>query len=279
LAPDPQADSIDTLEADDAAFLQWLFNLAGLDARQYRPESLARRLPACLRKLRVSSVTLARAALQRSPKLVDEAINSLLIGVTGFFRDEPLFEQLASQILPGLTTPDRMLRIWSAGCSDGSELYSVAMLLWEMGRLNGVELLGTDCRGHATRCAARGVYDQASLGGVSPERLAAHFVRMPRAGVIEAKHSPEQWCIKPPLRQAAKWRTANILETVEPGPWDLILFRNTSMYLRGGATVKMWDHLISALLPGGYLILGNAERPAPMPDLIPIGQCIYRRHG
>src|SRR6516164_5078729 len=79
-------------EADP--FVNWLFRQAGLSAAHYRPETLRRRLPACLRNLRVRSTEQARQLLERSPGLVPAAVSALLVGVTTFFRDREPFERL-----------------------------------------------------------------------------------------------------------------------------------------------------------------------------------------
>ena len=90
--------------------------------------------------------------------LVPKALESLLIGTTEWFRDEPVFEQLEKQVLPMLLHRTDNLRVWSAGASEGLELYSLAVLLAKCGRLSGSHLLGSDCRVEAIDRAERGIY-------------------------------------------------------------------------------------------------------------------------
>src|SRR5262245_48863817 len=113
---------------DQATFVDWLFAQAGLDAHAYRPEPLRRRLPTWLRRLPGNSLAEARAAVECRPERVAAAMSDLLIGVTGFFRDAAVFDTLARDILPPLAERRQGLHIWSAGCSDGAELYSLGML-------------------------------------------------------------------------------------------------------------------------------------------------------
>src|SRR5688500_2562624 len=112
-------------DADDA-FLAALLFRAGLRALDYRPESLRRRLPACLRALRAQDAAHARSLVRRSAQLVPVAIDALLLGVTEFFRDAPTFDWLANHFrdLAATSSGDQALRVWSAGCSDGAELCS-----------------------------------------------------------------------------------------------------------------------------------------------------------
>lgn len=93
------------------SFIAWVLGRAGLDAAAYRPQPLERRLPACLRTLKVGSPQAARELLGRKPHLVAKAVSSLLIGVTEFFREPEVFDFLSAQVLPALAG-NRRLRIW-----------------------------------------------------------------------------------------------------------------------------------------------------------------------
>src|SRR5688500_18656561 len=75
------------LSGEQASFLGWLFERAGLDVRAYRPETLRRRLPSCLRELHVRTAAQARRRLAADPDLVGPAVAAMLVGVTLFFRD------------------------------------------------------------------------------------------------------------------------------------------------------------------------------------------------
>jgi chemotaxis methyl-accepting protein methylase len=257
---------------DDGAFLSYLFSRAGLNARNYRTPTLRRRVPACLRALRAPTVSHARRLLQTSPSHVPLALGAVLVGVTSFFRDAAVFDGIARQLEPLLTDPARRVRVWSAGCSHGAELYSVAMLLAELNVLDRCELLGTDCRQEALIRAAAGRYDASEFGGVSPDRLARHFT--PDA----AGPAPAARLVRPSLRNCVTWRTADVLTDPEPGPWDLILCRNMAMYLRPHAADRLWHTLAAALRPGGVLVVGKAERPtAAARALTAVAPCVYRR--
>jgi chemotaxis methyl-accepting protein methylase len=136
---------------------------AGLDPFAYGRDSLLRRLPACMRALKVKSPADCRSLLSHRTDLVSVAVSSLLIGVTQFFRDADVFDALRALVLPELrASVHSPLRIWSIGCSNGAEIYSVAILLAEHGLLERCVLLGTDCRTDAVEQASRGEYREAS---------------------------------------------------------------------------------------------------------------------
>jgi chemotaxis protein methyltransferase CheR len=282
LAPTAEPELDAAFDEDERFFLQWLFRQGGLDVSRYRAETLARRLPALLRRLRVADVDLARAALEHDPHLIQDALSSMLIGVTSFFRDAGVFDELAGRVLPDLLSrrahvAHRPLRVWSAGCSEGQELYSVAMLLMELGAHNDVELLGTDCRPDATRVAGQGIYQEPAVRMLSTERLHLHLDPLPDAATRGPVQTKRQWRIKEALRSMTRWRTADLTSMDEPGPWDLILCRNAAMYLRGDTAANLWSRLASALAPGGYMVLGRAERPIGATNLALFDQHLYRR--
>lgn len=271
--PRPRAEPRDdpALPSDEDAFVTWVLSRAGLDGRAYRRGSLRRRVPACLRALRVETIADARRLLWRDPSLVPAAADALLIGVTSFFRDRAVFGPLADTLLPALAASGRRLRVWSAACSDGAELYSVAMLLAELNVLHRCELLGTDCRGEAVARAAAGKYDAATCRTVSPG-LRERYMQP-----VDAATSAQR--VRRRIRDAVTWRTADVLDASEAGPWDLILCRNLAMYLRPAAAERLWRGLARALRAGGLLVVGKAERPvsAAAELLVPAGPCVYRR--
>jgi chemotaxis methyl-accepting protein methylase len=274
--PADQADGASTMltssrpleiSPEERSFLRWLLARVQLDLNDYRPETFVRRLPACLRMLRAASPAHARALLERNRLLVAPAIDSVLIGVTSFFRDQQVYGAIERLVIPRITEK-HATRVWSAGCSDGAELYSLAMLLAERGVLHRCALLGTDCRIEATRRAAAGRFlDSQAERDIPPALLGKYFT----AGADGA------YVAKPLLCARLQWRTADVLHVLEPGPWDLILCRNLAMYLTGGATARLWAALAGALRPGGYLVLGKAERPHGTQMLSAAGPCIYRR--
>jgi chemotaxis protein methyltransferase CheR len=249
-----------------ADFIHWLFQQIGVDAGQYRAETLSRRLTACLRGLRVAAVDEARRLLERQPQLIPSAIDTMLVGVTSFFRDPDVFAMLADGVLPDLARGRSGLHVWSAGCSDGAELYSVGMLFAPLGWLASSYLLGTDCRAVAIQQARAGWFSPAACA-TAPPLLRARYLQ-DEGGRVRASAL---------LRSALRWRVANLLQAAEPGLWDIILCRNTAMYLQSEATARLWRQLEAALRPGGLLVVGKAERPVGVKGFEPLGPCLYRR--
>ncbi len=247
-------------------FFACLLATAALPADAYRSRALTRRLPACLRFLRVNTVEEAMRRLKAEPALATAALNVALLGVTEFFRDRAVFDALRGAVLPELLARQRAVRVWSAACSEGHELYSIAMLLAEAGRLQGSQLLGTDCRLDAIAAARSGAFGPESLGRLDEARRTRYFT--PTRG----------WAtIDPVLRGAVEWRVADLLHSAERGPWDLILWRNMAIYLESDAAEEIWLRLCGELAGGGYLVTGKADHLPKWLPLERVAPCIYRK--
>jgi chemotaxis methyl-accepting protein methylase len=242
-----------------------VLELAGLPVGAYRAVPMRRRLPACLRALKVDSFSAARPLLEQHPKMLMNAVSSLLIGVSDFFRDSDVFDALKRIIAGEISMQPGPIRVWSAGCSNGSELYSVAILLAEAGLLGRSILVGTDCRPDAVQEARAGLYSRSCVQQIAAPLLQRYFEK---AG--------GQWRVREPLRQNIRWRVRNFLDGLEAGPWDIILWRNVAIYLESGPAAGMWESLSKALRPGGILVVGKAELPPKSAGLPCISRSIYR---
>lgn len=246
--------------------INWVLEQSGLDPVCYQPKALGRRLGACLRALRAENEQDAFGVLRRKPEMLSLAVSALLIGVSGFFRDEAVFEHLEQHVLPGLLSCGAEVNVCSAGCSGGHELYSVAILLDELGGLERTQMLGLDCREEAIEQARSGVYNHLELAGLPNGRRERFFGLQDGCGMIVTR-----------LRERIQWRTADLLTYAGNHLWDLILFRNVAIYLRPEHAGIVWRALERQLKPGGVLVSGKAERPPSSLQLRRETACIYRK--
>jgi len=237
-----------------------------LPVEAYRLPPMIRRIPACLRAIRAASIAEGHERLDKHPELMVRAVNALLIGTTDFFRDRPVFDALQHSVIPQMLEVKRHPRVWSAACSDGSELYSVAMTFALFGELQEGQFLGTDCR--------REVVDQARRGQFAKSRMCR--LRQPQRSLFTV-NGQEFTGIAPEIRRATCWRTAEVLADNPGGPWDMILCRNLAIYLAPKALRGLWQMLADALAPGGVLVVGKAEKPV-VPGLRKIHPSIYCKH-
>lgn len=247
-------------------FFSSLFGYVGLSTWAYRKSALQRRLPACLRFLGAKDVPTALQKLEDCPDLATPALSVVLLGVTAFFRDAAVFERLREELSTAWIRRETPHRVWSAASSDGQELYSVAMMLDDLGQLDSWELLGSDCRDEAIDAARRGVFAPSVAHKILSPWREKYFLES--GGGLQ---------VNAPLRNRICWKRADLVSEPEPGPWDLILWRNMAIYLEGAAADRIWSSLVRELAPGGLLMTGKAECPPPGLGLEKIAPCLFRK--
>ncbi len=186
--------------------------------------------------------------------LVSGIVGELTTKETYLFRDPAQFECLADDILPRRIEEARgarrKVRIWSAGCSTGEEAYSAAMMLAEAGVADAV-VLATDLSEAAIERArsgsAAGMRLAPDAGRFGP--LVAHWIRESPTGPAFAEE----------VRSLLRFTTHNVLKDQTPVAQDIVLCRNVMIYFppegQRALVAALWD----ALLPGGALLLGEAE--------------------
>lgn len=193
----------------------------------------------------------------------EHLIAGITVGESYFFRDQAQMAFLRDIWLPALIARRRQaddlhLRVWSAGCADGQELYSIAMLLADLlpdlERWN-LHLLGTDLNVTALARALRGRYSEWSLRA-TPEPARRRYFRQENDG---------SWAISPVLRGHARYAYLNLREDSFPSmlsetvALDLILCRNVFIYFDPAIVTQVMAKFHASLVPDGCLLLGASD--------------------
>lgn len=206
-------------------------------------------------------------------------VNALTTNHTFFYRERHHFDHLAETVRPALlakAVSGQPVRIWSAGCSTGEELYSLVMALLGPDKaaarpfLKGnVAILATDLADHAVAGAKAATYAPESLKDV-PRELTHNWVRE-EAG--EARIAPD-------VCGMVRIKRLNLLgEWPMTRPFDVIFCRNVMIYFDQPTKDRLIARFADQLLPGGYLYIGHSERvggPAQQ-TLASVGNTIYRK--
>jgi len=186
-------------------------------------------------------------------------IAAITTGETFFFRDTAPFELLKHKVFPELVDRRKRMgasapiRVWSAACSSGQEIYSVAMILKELlgdPHRYGVRLLGTDISDDAVARASKGIFTALEMDrGLSETLRARHFV--PCAG---------GWKIADELRALATFKRVNLMQDFSVlGKFDVVLCRNVAIYFSDQDRVSLFGRLEKALEREGTLMVGSME--------------------
>jgi chemotaxis methyl-accepting protein methylase len=262
--PAPAGEPETEISLHARALVRGILHGTGVNPSAYRMTALARRIPACLRALGAASEDEAIRLVARDPLHRVTALNTLLLGVTEFFRDAEPYAALRRMTLPELLRNRAGLRILSAGCSDGSELYSLGMCAAEHGALARSQLHGIDCRRAAVDAAAAGWYSKDAVRTI-PSDFQMRHLRWFGGG----------YQITQNLRSKTSWQVGDLSSFSAQARFDLIACRNVAIYLAHDAAAELWSKLHSALADGGILFVGKAERPSgSFERIVP---CLYRK--
>jgi two-component system, chemotaxis family, CheB/CheR fusion protein len=237
------------------SFLDFLRINRGFDFTAYKRSSLIRRIQKRMQAVDADSVDAYQSYLAKHPEEFGMLFNTILINVTSFFRDPPTWELLSAEILPQLLEAkpaDEPIRIWSAGCASGEEAYSLAMMTAEaMGPeavRERVKIYATDVDEEALNQARQARYTARQVEGVSPELLARYF-----------EGNGQGYVFSKELRHSVIFGRHDLIQDAPISRIDLLVCRNTLMYLNSETQSQVLARFSFALREGGYLLLGKAE--------------------
>jgi chemotaxis protein methyltransferase CheR len=208
---------------------------------------------------------ISRARSESCRTLERRMIDAITTNETLFFRDTAPFELLRHKIIPELIDRRRSqgktkIRIWSAACSTGQEIYSISILLKQLlgdPERYGVSILGTDISDAAIARASKGIFSQVEISRGLPGEMRTQYFH-PRDG---------GWQIRDELRALASYKRLNLLQDFSSlGRFDIILCRNVAIYFSDADRRTLFSRLQRALEPGGYLMIGAMESLAGMPQ-------------
>jgi chemotaxis protein methyltransferase CheR len=167
-----------------------------------------------------------------------------------WFKSDWLNEQIA-QHRSGNRTPE--LRVWSAGCADGAEPYSIAICLAEnMYRLRdwSLQVIGTDISQEMLDSARAGIFKPRSVQAVTERQRRRYF---------QGQGETERWQIREPIKQLVEFKHHNLMEPLSGPKFDCIFIRNVLIYFDQQSKRIVIDNLLNALAVGGHLVVGPSE--------------------
>jgi len=183
------------------------------------------------------------------PDRLKEFLDFFTINVSEFFRIPEKFEYLATRILPNLMARDRELRVWSAGCSNGAEPYSLAMVLEELAPHGRWSILATDVDRTTLARAQRGDgYGSVDVRNVTPQRLARYFER-DAAG----------YRVSESIKRRVKFKLHDLLKDPFEDGFQLVLCRHVVIYFTEEAKDVLYRKFAESLVDGGVLFVGGTE--------------------
>ena len=243
---------------------KYVYDISGISLDQSKTYLFETRLGPLLEEYGLSSYSeLYNRAVSDVGKTVEKKIvDAISTNETLFFRDKGPFEALRHKILPDLIDARSAkssgrfsipIRIWSAACSTGQEIYSIAIILKELlpdiSKYN-IRLLGTDISDAAIAQASQGIYSKFEIErGLAPDILRKYF--SPVSG---------GWKVKDEIRAMATFRKLNLMLPFKAlGKFDIVFCRNVAIYFNMEDRKRLFERIAEILEPDGYLIIGSTE--------------------
>ncbi|MBV8035884.1 protein-glutamate O-methyltransferase CheR [Roseateles sp.] len=209
----------------------------------------------------------------QAPGELQVAVDLLTTNETYFFREPKHFDLLRKHAQHAVEVR-RPLRVWSAACSSGEEVYSIAMVLDDIMGAQGWEVMGSDISTRMLRRARAGHYPLERTRQVPLDYLRRYCLR----GFGDHEGS---LLIQRPLRDRVQFCHLNLMESLpKAAGYDLIFLRNVMIYFNGDTKRQVVSRVLSVLKPGGHLLIGHSENLNGINDQVTaVAPSVYRKPG
>lgn len=261
-------------------FADYLYEYAGIKLTLQKKNLLITRLSQMIEKQGFPSFRayFDHMKADRTGKTLTEFINRISTNHTYFFREEEHFKFLKEKALPEFSEKlrrEKDLRIWSAGCSNGSEPYTISMLLDEFFDMQmrewDTKILATDISEKVLGMAVNGIYKTTDIDKIPPLWRMKYFKKV----------GPDDFQVVDTIRNNVIFRRLNLLSDFPfKRPFHIIFCRNVMIYFDEPTKAKIVQKYYDLLVPGGYLLIGHSETidrsSSPFAYVMP---SVYRREG
>ena len=261
------------------AILHLLRERSKHDLTLYKISTVKRRVDRRMSVHGLDSLARYERFLRENPQELDLLFKEMLIGVTRFFRDLVVWQELKDRVLPALLarrTPGTGLRAWVVGCSTGEEAYSLAIAFREVADTQPVpdawtlQIFATDLNADAIAIARSGHFSSKIADDMTPERLSRFF-----------DAQGDGFLIRKEIRQMVLFAQHDVILDPPFTRLDILSCRNLMIYFNATLQQRLLPLFHYALRPGSVLVLGEAETLGRSASLFaPLDQKsrLYRRN-
>jgi two-component system, chemotaxis family, CheB/CheR fusion protein len=229
----------------------------GNDFSLYKKNTIYRRIERRMGVHKVDKISSYVHFLQDNPIEVNILFKELMIGVTNFFRDAEVWENLKEKVIPNIISnlqPGSILRAWVPGCSTGEEAYSLAIVFKEVvEKINphggfSLQIFATDLDSDAIEIARKGIFPSNIVADVSPTRLNRFFLA-----------TEDGYFINTEIRETIVFAQHNIIMHPPFTKIDILSCRNLLIYLEPELQKKLLSLFFYSLNNKGIMVLGSSE--------------------
>ena len=248
---------VDISDADFQRLVNFIKSNYGINLAQKR-QLITSRLASLLQQEGYSSFTpfVDKLLNERNPNHIEQVLNRLTTNYTYFMREEEHFRFFERVALPDLVRKhqrDKVLSIWSAGCSSGEEPYNISMYIKEfLGNQASswdTRVLATDISQRVLTTAKRGIYEL-------PDNMPENF----RKRYFTPIKGTNQYQVAPVIKDNVIFQTFNLMDPIRFRlKFDVIFCRNVMIYFDQPTKDALVRRFYDATVPGGYLMIGHSE--------------------
>ena len=256
--------------------LEFLRTTRAIDFTGYKRPSLGRRVRKRMQEVSLDDYAAYQDLLEADPGELSALVDTILINVTGFFRDTEAWAHLAESVVPEILdakAPDEPVRIWSAGCASGEEAYTLAMIFADHLGIDEfksrVKIFATDTDENALARGRAAVYSKEQLEPIPDDKRDRFFEPVPLG-----------FQFRNDCRRSIIFGHHDITSDAPISRLDLLVCRNVLMYFVAETQRRALGRFHYALQPRGVLFLGKAETIFSHNDLftaIDMPMRIFRR--
>lgn len=236
-------------------FLKKIHIKFGYDYTGYQIESVTRRIKITMLRENMCSFEQFESAVLEDTEIFEQLFLDLSINTTEFFRDPEVFLILRNRILTYLSSHSH-IKIWCAGCSNGKEAYSLAILLDELGLLNRTYIYATDINPYIIEEAKNGLFSTSDI-----DKGILNYIK---AG--GKRNFVDYFELRDSYMKVRNYLQKNILffqhSIIGDGilnEFQLILCRNVLIYFKPQMQNKVLSTFSKSLDITGFLVLGKSE--------------------
>jgi len=260
-------------QKDFEIFLRETLPGMGYAWRMLSRKNVRRKVRRRMESLRIQELGRYRELIMRNPEEAAVFQSLLRVTITRFFRNAEIWEQLGQIIVQGCRTLDAQETIscWSAGCAGGEEPYSLAMLLDQLSRRDGLlnpwAVLGTDSDEASLERTGELNYRWGSVREVPEHLLHGWF-----------DNRDDRWFLRPEITANITICSHDTLSGPPPGAFHIALVRNSIFtYNTPDVRRKFVERVRESLVPPGLLVIGRKESLPERSGFEKVGKCIYKK--
>ncbi len=258
------------MESNYQELLKFIETETGFRCSNYKERPLKRRLMVRLRALGIDSYDGYLSLIKKHPEELKILLDVLTINLSYFYRNPETFDFIKQKIIPELQQSNSLI-FWSAGCANGEEPYSLAIMAAESGLLKQTTIYATDVDTSALNKAQQGKFQSQSFQYLNPILKNKYF-----------KQNKNDYFINDEIKPHVFFKKHDIFEKFPFGYCDLIMCRNVLIYLDRNAQSVIINNFNEQLKEKGFLVLGKVELLIGIPaikqfDVVSRSEHIYQK--